>query len=112
MSCKRVTAFPSKRPANRHSEPIVRLLLEHGADPNAKDHVEDNEGGTAITYAERRHPEIIALLVSHGAKIEEKGSGNTIERILERARVLENFGDKKEAAKWRTLAEQLKKYVK
>jgi ankyrin repeat protein len=44
---------------------VVRLLLEHGADVEAK----DNDGETALQVAAYKgHDEVVELLREHGAK--------------------------------------------
>lgn len=60
---------------------IIRLLLEAGADPN----VPDDEGTTPIFYAvDRENPELVRLLIAHGAEVERpNGRG---EKVGERAR--------------------------
>jgi hypothetical protein len=103
---------PLMSAAGNGNATIVKLLLEHGADPNAKDRAEGDEGKTPLMYVGRRNPEIIAMLVSHGAKIKAKGQGNSIERVLELARVCDQFGDKRDAAGYRKLAALLKKHAK
>ena len=103
---------PLMQAVGHGSAAIIKLLLEHGANPNAKDRVEEDEGKTALAYAGRHNPEIIALLVSHGARIEARGNGVTLEHVLKRAEVCGKFGDKGEAAQWRKLAAQLKKRAK
>jgi hypothetical protein len=100
--------------ANRGSAPIVKLLLEHGADPNTKDRVKDNEGKTPLMYINPGSKGIAELLIQHGAKPRERDrfKHNAVDHALDQAQCFERFGDKREAAKWRKLAEQLKKYVK
>ena len=46
---------------------IVRLLLDSGADPNAGEI--GWVGGTPLHWASEREPDIIRLLVAHGAKV-------------------------------------------
>ena len=46
---------------------IVKYLIEHGADPNAKES-DDNSGRTALILAsENGHFEIVKCLIEHGA---------------------------------------------
>ena len=49
------------------SNEVVRLLLEHGADPNAED---ADSGMTAMAYAGAQ-PEVVRLLAEAGAKIDQ-----------------------------------------
>jgi ankyrin repeat protein len=54
---------------------LVKLLLEHGADPR----LEDSEGSTALHFAAQAHlPEIVQVLVDKGAPVDAKDHlGNT-----------------------------------
>jgi ankyrin repeat protein len=100
--------------ANRGSVPIVQLLLERGADPNARDRVKSNEGRTPLMYAKPGSQGIVELLIAHGAKpeIRDRFKHNAADHALDQAEAFERFGDKREAAKWRKQAEQLQKYVR
>jgi hypothetical protein len=100
--------------ANRGSAPIVKLLLENDADPNAKDRVKYNEGKTPLMYIGPGSKGIAELLIAHGAKPRERDrfKHTAVDQALDQAKCFEELGDKREAAKWRTLAEQLKKHVK
>jgi ankyrin repeat protein len=52
---------------------VARLLLERGADVNAR----DDDGDTALYWASRNgHEELVALLLSHGADVINKGMGD------------------------------------
>ena len=58
---------PLHWPAHNGYIEIVRLLLEHGADPTAQ---EINWiGGTPLHWASERHPEIVQLLIDAGADV-------------------------------------------
>jgi len=51
--------------ANRGRQDVVKLLLDHGADPNRK---EINSGQTALMWAAaEKHPDVVQLLVQHNA---------------------------------------------
>jgi hypothetical protein len=97
--------------ANRASEPIVKLLLEHGADPNAKDHVEHNEGGTPLSYTQNRDRNIRDLLIAYGAKAPPP-KPSALQQALDQAALCEQSGNTAQAAHWRQLAEQLQKFTK
>jgi hypothetical protein len=49
---------------HRCSINVIRLLLEHGADPN----LQDAEGKTPLMYAAKRDQHIVRLLLEHGAE--------------------------------------------
>ena len=93
--------------ANRNSEPIVKLFLEHGADPNAK----STHGLTAMKYVQRRDRKIIDLLIAYGAKVPPP-KPSAIQQALDQAAECETSGNHAQAAHWRKLAEQLAKQVK
>lgn len=58
---------PLHRASRRNHFAAVRMLLEYGSDPNAKDSV---GGYTAVQYAAHyNHPQIVRLLVSYGADV-------------------------------------------
>jgi ankyrin repeat protein len=60
-------------------EPVVRLLLERGADPNVRD-----EGDNAIPLhfaAEREDFPVIRLLVEHGSDLIGDGDGHELQII-------------------------------
>lgn len=55
--------------------PIVTLLIQSGADVNAEDHI---FGETALDNAVTFHyPQVVTLLLTHGANIEFKDTGGT-----------------------------------
>jgi hypothetical protein len=74
--------------AARHGRvQMVRVLLEHGADPN----VVRNDNFTALSLAAFfGHAEIVEILISHGAKTDVATRFGTSPYIWARAR---NFGD-------------------
>ena len=51
----------------------VRKMLDHGADPNVCDPEDDN---WPIHYAVNKGPEMVQLLVDHGADVNIPGRGN------------------------------------
>ncbi|KAF2873371.1 hypothetical protein BDV95DRAFT_470112, partial [Massariosphaeria phaeospora] len=54
--------------------PIVRFLLEHGADPNRVITHYDAPGVYLETAIERASLAVVELLLQHGAQIEQSGS--------------------------------------
>jgi len=53
---------------------IVRALLEHGADANAKENV---RGQTALMWAvSQRHPDVVHMLIEHGADVRARTRSN------------------------------------
>ncbi len=56
---------PLHWPAHNGHIEIVRLLLEHGADPNA--HEINCYGGSPLHWASERHADIVRLLLANGA---------------------------------------------
>lgn len=60
-------ATPLMWAANRGSLPIVKLLLERGADPNAQDTMESNEGHTPLMYVQATSLDVARYLLAHGA---------------------------------------------
>ena len=58
---------PLHWPAHNGYIEIVRLLLEHHADPTA--HEINWIGGTSLHWASERHPEIVQLLINAGADV-------------------------------------------
>jgi hypothetical protein len=90
--------------ANRGSEPIVKLLLEHGANPNAI----CNQGRTPLKWVQRRDRKIIDLLIAHGA-IADPPKPSAVQQALDKAAACEQSGNRAQAAHWRKLAEQLSK---
>src|SRR5260370_39124259 len=60
---------------------IVKLLLEHGANPNTS----PETSGSAVMHA-RRNPEVLALLLQYGAK-EEPRPFEEIARLMEQRRL-------------------------
>ena len=60
---------------------IVRLLLEHGANPNTS----PESSGSAVMHA-RRNPEVLALLLRYGAK-DESRPFEEIDRLIEERRL-------------------------
>jgi ankyrin repeat protein len=96
------------------SAAIVQVLLEHGADPNAKDHDKYHGGKTPLMYADPSSKDVVELLVAHGAKPAqaERPKLSAVEHALQQAISFEQLGDLRQVAKWRKLAEQLKKYHK
>jgi ankyrin repeat protein len=62
------------RAADVSNADVVRLLLDAGADANAR----ESGGGTALLFAARRDtPEIALLLLDHGAKVNAADNGGT-----------------------------------
>jgi ankyrin repeat protein len=62
-----------------HHEAVVRVLLEHGADPNVRD-----EGDHAYPIhfaAERGELPIVTLLVEHGADPQGAGTGHLLDAV-------------------------------
>ena len=53
--------------SNRGDLPIVTMLLERGADPNAQDTMEHNEGHTPLMYVQATSLDIARFLLAHGA---------------------------------------------
>lgn len=68
---------PLHWPAHNVYEEIVRLLLDHGADPNV--HEINWIGGTPLHWASERHAKIVRMLIEAGARVNEQvnrpGSG-------------------------------------
>ncbi len=63
-----------KAVVTKKSADIIKLLLEHGANPNAQDkRKSDNEGLTSLHYAASfQNADVVNLLLSHGASNEIK----------------------------------------
>jgi len=60
-------ASPLMAAARRGQADMVRALLEHGADVNAKENV---RGQTALMWAvSERHPDVVRMLLEHGADV-------------------------------------------
>jgi len=65
-----VTLFDRTHLSQDNANGVVQRLLEHGADPNTRDH---NQSSTPLHRAScRGWLEIARLLLSHGAKVDEK----------------------------------------
>ncbi|KAH7379493.1 hypothetical protein BKA66DRAFT_377789, partial [Pyrenochaeta sp. MPI-SDFR-AT-0127] len=65
--------------------PLVKFLLENGADPNRISSPYYNGPGVYLEGATRRSPlEIIELLLKHGAEISQSGA---IQQAAERGRI-------------------------
>lgn len=63
---------PLHWPAHNGYIDIVRLLLDNGADPKA--HEINWIGGTPLHWASEREPEIVQLLIDHGAEVNARVS--------------------------------------
>ena len=61
---------PLHWPAHNGYIEIVRLLLKHGADPNA--HEINWIGGTPLHWASERHVDIVSVLIQSGARVNER----------------------------------------
>jgi ankyrin repeat protein len=62
-----------------HHEPVVRVLLERGADPNVRD--EGDDAYPIHFAAERGGLPIVTLLVEHGADPQGAGTGHLLDAV-------------------------------
>lgn len=65
---------PLMEAVRNNNEPLVRLLLDHGANPNALGYNEHTSLNLAVIYY-KGNPSIIRLLLEHGADPTIKNSG-------------------------------------
>lgn len=61
------SGFPLRSAAKAGHIDIVRLLLEHGADPNKPEHGLAPFGGSVYDSTQNGHYEVVKLLLEHGA---------------------------------------------
>ena len=80
---------------DRHSLPLVKLVVEHGADVNLYNSTYGSPLCEAVDtrYAEATSPAIVAYLLGHGAKPDGgcQGGGTAFERAVKNTRFLDQL---------------------